>query len=331
MALETFILVDAVRQHKRIKDHETIQRHVMYHLAIIAFGISTTVAMFMTDTFGKSGKWCWITKDSYRLYLGYLPIWISVIGVAILDVSVVRTMIESAKELRRLKANKKKVKTTESNDNNNSRKDSEGSADTVSWSSKNSNATTTTTATAATTPTTVTASEPEVENIMEAKMRGVFLRMLFYPLFLLLLFVPGSVTRLAELTNSGDPYVLEFFSICQRFCDPAKGTLNAIMWVFSDADVRRELSSSLRKAVPARIWWIVKSTAAERSAMVSDDMELSSSELAREGMKPTPFSPFESSTVGESTTAYGHAETKFQIMSENTMERISEEYRYDDV
>jgi hypothetical protein len=329
MALETFILVDAVRQHKRVKDYETIQRHAVYHLAIVAFGISTTIAMFASDSFGKSGKWCWITKDSYKLYLGYLPIWISVIGVFILDVSVVRTMIESAKELRRLKANKKKNKMKKQEAPGHV--SSQGSVDSAS---SNGSAISTNASGASGASTPATTPEPEGDNIMEKKMRGVFLRMLFYPLFLLLLFVPGSVTRLAEITNSGDPYTLEFFSICQRFCDPAKGTLNAIMWVFSDGDVRRELSSSLRKLAPStmKVWWGKKTTAVERSAMVSDDMELSSTDINREGIKAAnPFAPFESTTAVESTTAYGHAETKFQIMSENTMERISEEYRYDDV
>jgi hypothetical protein len=222
MAIETVVLLDVVQQGKRLRDSTTITRHFVYHLLVMSFGGSTTIWMLSTGSYGEAGRWCWIDKSDYGLYFGYVPIWISIVGIVVCDALVIRTVVKSS-----LLSMKSEVSIEISPPVSSIASRSEGtSAPTTAGKSFQT-------------------SNIDSSDEKRAKLIAVFFRMFLYPLFLIILFVPGSIVRISE-ASSADSAFIHVFKFAQWMCDPAKGTLNAIMWVLSDRDVRAELNSRIR-------------------------------------------------------------------------------------
>lgn len=217
MAIETVVLLNIIQQGRRLRDATTITRHLVYHVMVMSFGGATTIWMLSTRSYGEAGKWCWIDKSDYGLYFGYIPIWISVLGIVICDAIVVRTVIKSS-----LLSRKSEM------------------AIEVSPMTSIEGASVSTIVSKTHRTVHIDSAEDK-----RAKLIAVFVRMILYPLLLIVLFVPGSVVRMTE-ASIGHSEFIHVFKFAQWICDPAKGTLNALMWVLSDRDVRTELYNKVR-------------------------------------------------------------------------------------
>lgn len=207
MALETNVLIGVVQRNSAAfifgSSRETLYRHLTYHVAVMGFGLGTTLWMDATDSFSRAGNWCWISKPDYALYFGYIPMWTSVLGIAIMDFIVIRTVYKSIR-----------MKEATNNPPLMARRQ-------ASNSKKNYN----------------------------AKFSTTVVRLLLYPIFMVLLFIPGSVVRIMEYGGIDEKSVsFEVFKVAQSICDPSKGTINVLMWVVSDVDVRKEISELFRSS-----------------------------------------------------------------------------------
>ena len=220
MSIETIVMLNMVQGNRRVQNDYTIYRHIVYHVVVGGFGASTTIWLNVTESFELGGSWCWISINNYALYLGYIPIWISILGIAICDIIIIQTIFKSSL------LSKRGTKPSQ-NARGPTHRVADGAGngvllgpESVSSSSEN----------------------PEESALSKnSKFRGVFIRMVLYPLLLILLFLPGSVMRIHQVGGFGEGNYLYVFRVAQWICDPAKGTLNAIMWVLTDSDVRKEL------------------------------------------------------------------------------------------
>jgi hypothetical protein len=62
----------------------------------------------------------------------------------------------------------------------------------------------------------------------------LFVRMILYPIFLMLLVLPGSVVRTIQAGGfNPDATVYRTLSIARNMCDPSFGILNAVMWILT--------------------------------------------------------------------------------------------------
>lgn len=220
MAVETHVLLGILsnrlqRLRFQMDGRRTALRHFSYHTCIVLYGAGTVLWMNLTDSYGGNGTWCWIKKPYYRLYLFYIPTWMSILAIAYLDVEVVRVVYRSYQLLR-------------------------SGADRHPPTSEDSNVD----------------LDRTQRGVMNAKMLRVFLRMILYPLCLSLLVLPGSVVRVIQAGGYNiDNTVFRVLSVARNMCDPSFGTLNVIMWIFSDAEVLAEWRDHLREAgVPIALW-----------------------------------------------------------------------------
>ena len=102
MALETNILLGLItaknpeRLHLTLNNKETYYRHVLYHSVINAYDIGVVIWMNIADTYGKSWTpWCYFEDPMYRIAFAYVPIWIAIAGIIVLDISVIRQTYKS--------------------------------------------------------------------------------------------------------------------------------------------------------------------------------------------------------------------------------------------
>lgn len=91
------------------------------------------------------------------------------------------------------------------------------------------------------------------DEVMESKLNLMFARLLLYPIILIIFLIPGSVVRVVELTHESTddgegPHYIDYFSAMQRFCDPARGWIIALVWVFSDVDLCNELKQKFQNS-----------------------------------------------------------------------------------
>jgi hypothetical protein len=251
----------------------------------MGFGIATCTWIGVTDNYEASEGWCWIKDVHFKVYFGYIPVWISAVGIAIIDSVIAFHMIRSTREMRQLRQRKlteEDIKyvsrhpphisrslsfnnpnqlelelvaalngSSKGRDNEPRRASSRdlgtkcaGHLKTQSTDSKCS-------------VSSRNVSQFDKEAEMESKFQGMLARLLLYPVLLAVLVIPGSYNMLCDMLHNGEHHeekhgLSEFFGYAQRFCDPARGTLNAIVWVLSDIDVRTELLQKLRSSAP---WW----------------------------------------------------------------------------
>ena len=57
------------------------KRLIAYHFIIWGFSISTTLYSYFAGYQGFAGKWCWISRPLYRVGLGYIPLWITIVVI----------------------------------------------------------------------------------------------------------------------------------------------------------------------------------------------------------------------------------------------------------
>ena len=74
----------------------------------------------------------------------------------------------------------------------------------------------------------------EGEPKLNFKTLTLFVRMILYPIFLMLLVLPGSVVRIIQAGGfNPDATVYRTLSIARNMCDPSFGILNAVMWILT--------------------------------------------------------------------------------------------------
>lgn len=221
MAMETHILLGIItnsleRLRFTMGGRRTVLRHLCYHAGVGLFGAATVIWINVTGSYGGNGTWCWIELAYYRLYLFYIPTWLSILAILYLDVEVVRVVYKSYRLLRTATEGTPQHSLAES-----AEEDSSIASGRV-----------------------VERSQSPAHSrlhAMNAKMLRVFLRMVLYPLCLLLLVMPGSVVRVIQAGNYNiDATLFRILSIARNMCDPSFGTLNVVMWVFSDNEVLME-------------------------------------------------------------------------------------------
>jgi hypothetical protein len=256
MALETNVLIGIVtnsleRLRFTMSSKRTMQRHLTYHSVIIMYGIATVLWMNLTHSYGGNGTWCWIERPLYRLYLFYIPTWISISAIMYLDIEVIRVVYKSYQQLR--DTTERSMQEPEPKYAN-TFQSSESSSWNVSSISPAVGATATSGQGAGAGAATLgagtgTGVRQKGSSAVSAKMLRVFMRMTLYPICLSLLVMPGSVVRVMQAGDfSIDSTLFRVMSIARNMCDPSFGTLNVIMWIFSDADVLQEWGEVLRRA-----------------------------------------------------------------------------------
>ena len=223
MALETNILIGIItnsleRLRYTMDSNKTLRRHFAYHGTIAMYGALTVLWINVTDNYGENGTWCWIKKASYRIYLYYIPTWCSILAIMYLDIEVFRVVLKSYQQLRTTSV---PMDTTEPNAQ---------SPEESNHSSTNQS------------PSTAR------YRVMHPQVLRVLIRMTLYPLCLLVLILPGSVVRIIQAGDYDvNETVFRVLSIARNMCDPSFGTINVIMWIFSDKEVLLEWEQILAK------------------------------------------------------------------------------------
>lgn len=187
MALETHVLIGIItnsleRLRFTMNSKKTLTRHICYHMSIILYGIGTVLWINLTHSYGGNGTWCWIERPYYRLYLFYIPTWLSIFAIMYLDIEVIRVVYKSYQQLKNLRAGT-------------------GSAleATAAGAGPGDHA------------------SIAMQSAMNAKMLRVFMRMTLYPICLLLLVMPGSVVRVIQAGDFNiDGTVFRILSIARN-------------------------------------------------------------------------------------------------------------------
>jgi hypothetical protein len=185
--------------------------------------------------------------------LGYGPAWASVVGITIVDTVVVIRMIQSARALRAVRS--KSIEFASSFGQGGAQLDtyytmppdfviSKAPAPAISRIRSDRYF-----------RTIARQNHSPQDTTEETKLHFLFFRLLLYPVILIIFIVPGSVVRLVQLSyddmdDNSQAHHVDIFAATQRFCDPARGWIVAIVWVFSDIDVCREVMEKLRSSAP---------------------------------------------------------------------------------
>lgn len=214
MALETNILLGLItgknseRAYLSMDGPGTLQRHIAYHVIINSYGLAITTWMNLTGAYGQSWTpWCYFSAPKYRVFFAYIPIWVAISGIVVLDLAVIRKTLMYYKLISRSRSRREKSYEGGST----------GSA------------------------------VLDGEQRSSYRMIRLIIRMILYPIALMLLLVPGFILRMCDWSgtcNFSSPLYWSLSKI-QMACDPSAGTVIAVIWVLSDLNVRDEWADIL--------------------------------------------------------------------------------------
>lgn len=304
MALETNILLGLItgknpeRAQLSMENKETYYRHIAYHIAVNTYGVAVTIWINAAGVYGNSWTpWCYFDEPKYRIFCAYIPIWIAIGGIVLLDASVVRKTMISYKLIASSRSDSFVC--------SESRPGEVRSMDAVSVNSATSSV--------------FRATSSDTQ--MNSRMIRLIVRMLLYPIALMLLLVPGFILRICDWSGSCNFTDKLYWSLAkiQRACDPSAGIVVAVIWVISDLNVRNEWRKILKPYMrPLRCW-----------ANKSNPRTRKGSAVARDGRQDTR-QDVASSTTELSRIEHGSGQSS-SVLSRNTMYYVTDDSNEDSI